>query len=375
MKKRSAFSVSVLTAAMILITGCAGGSGGGTASDTGVNTNIFNNPGVQASQTAPGGENSSVQPASTPEQNVPTPTQPANVQANVRLGEWANIEWEQFSCPYFTLTVPKGWQVNYDGDLNFISFNVTNPSQQLVGMTYRDRGNVNKSFEGAQLQGASFYFDQGTVQDYYEKFFQNSTEYFTVKNTTVPNDLQGIQAARPNDAISDYRTLYAQFKQNGLEGEGLYSALIFYGDDVYMNGANYGMWEVDFASLQWAPIGELANWLPVYTQIRQSFAYTQDYIAAVQQSIASSSSISSNLSNNDVIVEAFEERSLQDTIIQEKRSDMIGEYERVYDNDTGNIYRAYNGFLDDIGTDQKKYTPITDNQYADGFVGWIDKPY
>ena len=78
------------------------------------------------------------------------------------------------------------------------------------------------------------------------------------------------------------------------------------------------------------------------------------------------------MNDNDPVMEAFEERSLSDTIIQEKRSDMIGEYERVYDVDTGNIYRAYNGFLDDIG-DQNKYIPITDNQYAEGYVGWIDK--
>ncbi|MBQ3988609.1 MAG: hypothetical protein II629_07605, partial [Ruminococcus sp.] len=49
-----------------------------------------------------------------------------------------------------------------------------------------------------------------------------------------------------------------------------------------------------------------------------------------------------------------------------------GGYERVYDKETGNIYRAYNGFLDDIG-DQSRYTPITDNQYAEGYDGWIDK--
>ena len=54
-------------------------------------------------------------------------------------------------------------------------------------------------------------------------------------------------------------------------------------------------------------------------------------------------------------------------------SDMIGEYERVYDNETGNIYRAYDGFLDDIGSDQTRYSAITDSQYAEGYVGWIDK--
>ena len=75
----------------------------------------------------------------------------------------------------------------------------------------------------------------------------------------------------------------------------------------------------------------------------------------------------------DSVLEAFGERSTPDTILQEKRSDMIGEYERVVDTETGDIYRAYNGFLDDMGSEQTRYTPITEEQYADGFVGWIDR--
>ncbi len=54
-------------------------------------------------------------------------------------------------------------------------------------------------------------------------------------------------------------------------------------------------------------------------------------------------------------------------------SDMIGEYERVYDNESGKIYRAYNGFLDDLGAGQSRFTPITDPQYAEGYSGWIEK--
>ena len=30
------------------------------------------------------------------------------------------------------------------------------------------------------------------------------------------------------------------------------------------------------------------------------------------------------------------------------------------------------GFLDDIG-DQSRFTAITDSQYTEGYVGWIDK--
>jgi hypothetical protein len=72
-------------------------------------------------------------------------------------------------------------------------------------------------------------------------------------------------------------------------------------------------------------------------------------------------------------MEAFEERSRSDTIIQEKRSDEIEDYERVYDNETGEYYRAYEGFLDDVGDEQTRYRAVTDDEYANGYSGWIDR--
>ena len=110
----------------------------------------------------------------------------------------------------------------------------------------------------------------------------------------------------------------------------------------------------------------------IITFIAKSFQYTDLYIQQWQQIAQSVTEPKSTVSDNDPVMEAFEERSKSDTIIQEKRSDMLEEYERVYDNNTGEIYRAYNGFLDDMG-DQNRYTPITDNQYTEGYVGWIDK--
>ncbi|MBQ1807187.1 MAG: hypothetical protein II012_06130, partial [Ruminococcus sp.] len=106
--------------------------------------------------------------------------------------------------------------------------------------------------------------------------------------------------------------------------------------------------------------------------IAKSFAYTDLYLQQWRAIAQSTTETPSSINDPDPVMEAFEERSKSDTIIQEKRSDMLEEYERVYDNETGNIYRAYNGFLDDIG-DQSRYTPITDSQYADGYDGWIDK--
>ena len=224
----------------------------------------------------------------------------------------------------------------------------------------------------ASALGFSMSLSEGTVQEYFETMYKDTTDYFSVRNSCVPGNKDVIQAIRPYTAIRDYQALYATFKENGWEGEGVYSAVIMDSKDVVVRGANYGAWEINCICTQWAPAGTLVNWAPVIDTIAKSFQYTDLYIQQWQQIAQSVTEPKSTVSDNDPVMEAFEERSKSDTIIQEKRSDMLEEYERVYDNNTGEIYRAYNGFLDDMG-DQNRYTPITDNQYTEGYVGWIDK--
>ena len=257
------------------------------------------------------------------------PTAPAVQEVNVRPAEWASVQWEPYSSPYFTLKIPSGWQVEWQGDANQLAWRAVSPDGKIG-------------------------------------FFNQDHAYAAKGNKDV------IQAIRPYTAIRDYQALYATFKENGWEGEGVYSAVIMDSKDVVVRGANYGAWEINCICTQWAPAGTLVNWAPVIDTIAKSFQYTDLYIQQWQQIAQSVTEPKSTVSDNDPVMEAFEERSKSDTIIQEKRSDMLEEYERVYDNNTGEIYRAYNGFLDDMG-DQNRYTPITDNQYTEGYVGWIDK--
>ena len=289
------------------------------------------------------------------------PTAPAVQEVNVRPAEWASVQWEPYSSPYFTLKIPSGWQVEWQGDANQLAWRAVSPDGK-IGFFNQDHAYAAKDASMASALGFSMSLSEGTVQEYFE----------TVQNSCVPGNKDVIQAIRPYTAIRDYQALYATFKENGWEGEGVYSAVIMDSKDVVVRGANYGAWEINCICTQWAPAGTLVNWAPVIDTIAKSFQYTDLYIQQWQQIAQSVTEPKSTVSDNDPVMEAFEERSKSDTIIQEKRSDMLEEYERVYDNNTGEIYRAYNGFLDDMG-DQNRYTPITDNQYTEGYVGWIDK--
>lgn len=293
---------------------------------------------------------------------------------NIRLADWSQLQWTQYQCAYFTLNIPAGWQVQWNGNASQLMWSVVSDRNSLIGLTNIDHMYAAKSAQVGNLIGMNLTLENGTVQEYFGKLYADTTDWFTVQNACVPANKEQLQSLRRDKAIWDYQSLYATFSENGTEGEGIYSAVIMETPDLILTGGyNYAIWEINCTFTQFAPMGELINWLPVFNQIAQSFTYTDYYWQEMMNNIGSTSDPVSNLNDPDPVMEAFEERSTADTILQEKRSDMIGEYERVYDNDTGEIYRAYNGFLDDIGSDQTKYSPITDAQYADGYVGWIDK--
>ena len=295
----------------------------------------------------------------------------AEVRYTVRPAEWASVEWEYYSDVFFTLKKPKGWKVQWQGDVNQMQWIVTSPDG-TIGLSNLDHDYAAKDPNMAQTLGFRLSLTSGTVREYFENVYKDSTNYFSVENSCVPANRDFVQSLRPYTPINDYQALYATFSEPGLEsGEGIYSAVIMNNQDIYIRGMNYANWEINAIFTEWAPLGALVNWIPVFSEILNSFSYTDYYIQLWMANTPSATSAPS-LSDSDPILEAFEERSRSDTIIQEKRSDMLEEYDRVYDTETGDIYRAYEGFLDDMG-DQDRYVPVTDDQYTEGYVGWIDK--
>ncbi len=68
----------------------------------------------------------------------------------------------------------------------------------------------------------------------------------------------------------------------------------------------------------------------------------------------------------------WEMRNKSQDIISQKQSDATLGYERVYDTETNEIYRAINGFMDVY--DGKRYQPVTDDDmYTQAISGYIEK--
>ena len=57
--------------------------------------------------------------------------------------------------------------------------------------------------------------------------------------------------------------------------------------------------------------------------------------------------------------------------MSQKQSDATLGYERVYNTDTGEIYKVYNGFTDDYKGET--YKSVTDEMYTQKTSGYIEK--
>ena len=74
---------------------------------------------------------------------------------------------------------------------------------------------------------------------------------------------------------------------------------------------------------------------------------------------------------SDGIMSSWKSRNAAYDRMSQKQSDATLGYERVYDTETGDIYKAYNGFTDDY--DGERYKSITDDMYSKAIEGYIEK--
>lgn len=372
--------------------------------------------------------------AGTPQDSIPqqdgsaaSPAQGNAPEVHIRLAAWENIEWETFNGVYMTIKIPKGWEVRETGSPPYNFYRVSKPAEEgelsntawctTNGFTFyhtqewADYVNKDKK-EGEQLAYATM--TAPTTRAYFEAFWalpgMDVTQFDVVEEQYNGDDpyLKDYVYSEENSMKEvDNSSILAHWTQRGVEGTGLYSATIF---DSAMKTqlADYSKFEQtqNALDIQWndvdagwytaygvkwfdAPTDEFENWLPILKESYDSQQPTEAYWKALDEyrkAMFGGNGISAGTDSyqsddiSDIWWDMYQSREKSDDIIREKRSDTILGYERVYDNDTGNIYKAYSGFMDDYqkseiykdGDDGTRYSYITDDQYTDGYSGWID---
>ena len=126
-----------------------------------------------------------------------------------------------------------------------------------------------------------------------------------------------------------------------------------------------------------APKEEFVDWLPVLDRCFASIVFTPAFHQQRRDAWARVMGTSKYImqtadSIRGMIMDSYRRRNATYDVLSQKRSDATLGYERVQDTETGEYYRAENGFTD--WYDGTRYRPATDNAAyltpVSGYINW-----
>lgn len=324
----------------------------------------------------------------------------------------SSVETELYECADFSVTIPKGWIVTSGGMNIYHSIRVYDPDQPLRQMFVLLKADIllhsqsgkaawEKNYSMGNAQAALFakatVLENPSTEGFYQIFSQY-TDFVTqvepsYNNYTFPTfDVFTVTERFPSSSgLKDFalgdELLRASFSSGSNEGEGMFAATVVdFGSLPVSDGTviGYQLQTVDGGYYMaynivaiTAEKGAFVDWESVLGNCLKTLTYSGSFISATNQAsneaVAQAIQISQNFNQTmDGIMSSWESRSKSQDIMNQKQSDATLGYERVYDTETGEIYRATNGFSDFY--DGKRYEPITDdNMYAEPIAGYIEQ--
>jgi hypothetical protein len=278
-----------------------------------------------------------------------------------------------------SLSMPEGWvAVSYGScaTKSFMVYDSMNPLRQVFYFSEAGPVYISESQKNTDLSWKDYYNSIGANYAIYwtdapvvypltaESFLSNfkSLAESYVMRTIAPlapkiYDVQIISSDKPSTKIfpssTDAQIIRALFKQNNSLGEGL-----FYIETAEMPvaGIGYGMTFIGLTAKE----DEFLEYEAVLNHIIKSYSISQDYVSkciasqnAAAQSALKAGQILSSTSDN--IMDSWDNRQRSDDILSEKWSDSILDYERVYNPETGEVYRVENGFYENYDIHRGNY--------------------
>ena len=311
----------------------------------------------------------------------------------IRDSETKNIVLEDYSNDLFNMKIPKGWKVDTLGDYIHYTIKVYDPSNPLYQFFLnlktegynksQDAKNWQQKYYPDSMFAKTSVLDNPTTEGFYKIFNDlgtlNNTSSFTfpvLNNFTVTSNLGA------NSLGGDI--LRATFTDNsGEAGEGIFMAYVYDVGSYYVNENIISGKQIDIyylnvydAIFMTTPKDEFINWESTLNSIFSSLQFTDTFLNGYnseQDSVMKNFQSIRNIGNqiSDSIMSSWESRSASYDIMSQKQSDATLGYERVYDTETNEVYKAYNGFTDDY--DGARYKAIDDSMYTKGISGYIEK--
>ena len=317
----------------------------------------------------------------------------------IKPTETAKMTYEDYDNGLVSMKIPKGWKVEVaPADYIHYSFKVYNPNDKNYMFLFGLKQEGFLKSEKARSTYANLYPDAmfsklaaiepQTTEAFFKVWDKNAklsnetelkTAYFPYFNefTVIENMGQSVLGGD---------ILRATFNDSdGRKMQGLFTASIYSSGEYYINtdiwnlfSEKVDVWPLNVYNiiLMTTPDEEFNNWQSILDYCISTITFSDTFVknfnseeATLVSTIQANQQVYDSIS--DMIMDSWEKRNNSYDIISQKQSDATLGYERVYDTDTGDVYRAYNGFTD--GYDGSKYQPITDDMYTKSISGYIYK--
>ena len=318
-------------------------------------------------------------PTKTPE---PTKKQdPGKDNYTVVASEQSKIKYERYDNGLFSAEIPKGWKVEIHEQSDYIhyTFQIYNPEKPDVRILYnmqttgywatkKDYDWYNNNYPKNELSNQPYLTEQntlGVLREIYKMI--PSTSMFPMR---VYSGWEKIETLG-RDVFGGEIIHVTAKNPEGKGIEGICSASVMVFNLYYVNMANaYAL------TMMTAPEGELSSWITVFEHIYGSIVYSQRYQSELNKQLVASGQATMEISKlcsqmTDIVISGWEGRQAAYDRISQKQSDATLGYERVYDTEKNEIYRAPLDFLDNYSG--SRYQKVTDDQYllpVDGYIQW-----
>ncbi|MBR2796045.1 DUF287 domain-containing protein [Candidatus Saccharibacteria bacterium] len=319
-------------------------------------------------------------------------------QAKIVKTEVNQIQYETYDNGLVSFEHPAGWKVEVAPvDYIHYAFKAYNPENPTYMFLFGMKMEGALKSERARQVYASYYpdapfskiaaIDPQTTEAFYKVWNQNSdynnsslgTNFFSHLNNFKVVDNLGKDMMGGDILRATYTDV------NGKPAEGLFTAAVKSVGTYYISENIWNPFgpQVDVSPLNIynimimsAPEAEFINWQKPLDHCLSTIQFSNAFIAGFNQeedtllkTIQANQKVYDQIS--DMIMDSWNKRNNSYDIISQKQSDATLGYERVYDTETGEIYKAYNGFTDDYTGN--RYQPITDNMYTETISGYIEK--
>ena len=290
------------------------------------------------------------------------------VDLKIVPSEVSQVVYTTYNDPsgYFSMQIPTGWKVvvglkptlEYDLISYAICMYDPNSPDRMLYFNLNNAGEL-KSWDAHDWY-ATYYGDDNpfasmpvATEVSTKGYFEGACGYY---DYTEFNMVEYVgQTPLGGDVL--YATVASSL--TGKTAEGLFSAMVTdFTYNVQRDMFDYSSGMVDCGFLipydvviETAPEGEFIDWQPVLDYCLGSIQFTSAFMTQRQQAWGNVMTTSEYIMNNaneisDMIMDSWEQSSRTYDVISQKTSDATLGYERVYDTETNEYYRAEVGFGD-----------------------------